>query len=305
MRPPSPTRSAAILVLGVLVPLALLPILAAARAPSAVTIPLPEQLFVLLSVIGGGTGIVVLTSAVVYVLVRQGRGWDAAFMVLAVTGAHVAGRLFKDAFDAVRPVALDVIPVRPVGIPEFALLALVAAVVPVAFFTRWREPVTLAGAILVGLLTLQSVSDFVVPLVRGMDSFPSGHGVASMAFAASVGVVAWRSRWRGSVVVAGSLFVFGVGASRVYLGVHYPADVIGGWCVAVASVVGSWLVVRAIQHRSAGPREQPPRWLERDRLRAGRRWISRRLSPPGAGGEESERDRGADLPEDDRPIRNG
>ncbi len=74
-----------------------------------------------------------------------------------------------------------------------------------------------------------------------------------MAFVASMGVLAWNTRWRQVTFVAGALFVLGVGASRVYLGVHYPADVVGGWCVAIASVAGTWLVVRTVQARTAGP----------------------------------------------------
>lgn len=241
---PRPSRSVTtILMLAVLLPLALLPILAAVRGSWVGTSLLPAPGFVLLSAIGGGTGLVALKSVVVYALARQRRGWDAAMFVLAVTVAHVAGRVLKDVFDAARPASVEIGVRSLVEIPAVGLLALAAALVAAGFFTRWRKSTLFAGGILVGLLVLEGVVDLLVPLVKRMDSLPSGHAVASMAFAASMGVLAWNTRWRHVTFVAGALFVLGVGASRVYLGVHYPADVVAGWCVAIASVAGTWLVV--------------------------------------------------------------
>ena len=38
---------------------------------------------------------------------------------------------------------------------------------------------------------------------------------------------------RGVIIGAASLIIAGVGLSRVYLGVHYPTDVLGGWSIAL------------------------------------------------------------------------
>lgn len=69
-------------------------------------------------------------------------------------------------------------------------------------------------------------------------SFPSGHSMGSMAFAMALIVLTWRTPWRWMVLVGAGLYVFLVGLSRVYLGVHYPSDVLGGWAAAMAWVVG-------------------------------------------------------------------
>jgi undecaprenyl-diphosphatase len=49
------------------------------------------------------------------------------------------------------------------------------------------------------------------------------------------------------VIVAALLTVL-IGISRVYLGVHYPTDVVGGWCVGAAWALGCWVLMAWLQH---------------------------------------------------------
>jgi undecaprenyl-diphosphatase len=53
------------------------------------------------------------------------------------------------------------------------------------------------------------------------------------------------------VISMGLVFTLLVGASRVYLGVHYPTDVLAGWTVGLLWAVICWLVARFLQRRGA------------------------------------------------------
>lgn len=74
-------------------------------------------------------------------------------------------------------------------------------------------------------------------------SFPSGHAMGSMTLAAVLVLLAWRTRWRWWVLALMVPFVLMVGASRIYLGVHYPSDILAGWAAALAWVFGVYLVL--------------------------------------------------------------
>lgn len=80
-------------------------------------------------------------------------------------------------------------------------------------------------------------------------SFPSGHAIGSMALAAAVGVLAWRTPYRWPVVIAGAAFTVLVSTSRLYLGVHYPTDVLGAWLASLTWVLGLRHILLARGHK--------------------------------------------------------
>ncbi|MCL6527321.1 MAG: phosphatase PAP2 family protein [Thermaceae bacterium] len=82
-------------------------------------------------------------------------------------------------------------------------------------------------------------------------SFPSGHAMGSLAVVAALVVLAWPTRWRWWVAIPGGLFVLGVGLSRLYLGVHFPSDVLAGWLAGLLWVSAVALGLRRRAARSA------------------------------------------------------
>ncbi|PWU09348.1 MAG: hypothetical protein C5B51_06365 [Terriglobia bacterium] len=68
-------------------------------------------------------------------------------------------------------------------------------------------------------------------------SFPSGHAITACCFygvVAAIITVRLESRWKTVAVWLGAAFLAGlIGFSRIYLGVHYPSDVVAGYAAAV------------------------------------------------------------------------
>ena len=73
--------------------------------------------------------------------------------------------------------------------------------------------------------------------------------MGSATLAMVVLLLCWHTRFRWPVVVLAALFALAVGASRIYLGVHYPSDILGGWAAGVAWVSGVYLVLYRIRER--------------------------------------------------------
>jgi membrane-associated phospholipid phosphatase len=82
-------------------------------------------------------------------------------------------------------------------------------------------------------------------------SFPSGHAMGAATLAAAVIVLAWRTRFHWPAVILAPAFALLVGLSRIYLGVHFPSDILAGFTAGVAWVIAMQaLVARAPKPRA-------------------------------------------------------
>ena len=79
-------------------------------------------------------------------------------------------------------------------------------------------------------------------------SFPSGHAMGTATLAWVLVLLGWRTRWRWPVLAAAVAGMVLVGASRVYLGVHYPSDILAGWAAASIWTAACFLLLYGL-HR--------------------------------------------------------
>ena len=78
-------------------------------------------------------------------------------------------------------------------------------------------------------------------------SYPSGHSSGAAVLALVLVLLLRRRlgrRGRWTAVVVGVAYAGALGLSRVWLGVHYPTDVLGGWLLGTAWVAATYLALR-------------------------------------------------------------
>ena len=127
---------------------------------------------------------------------------------------------------------------------------------------RPRAATFLAGAVIGGVVitfALKAGFDRARPdlVAHGMEalsaSFPSGHAstaaVVYLTIAAFLARAVHRRRLRVYIVGVALLITIAVGLSRIYLGVHWPTDVLAGWTLGATWAAFCWLLERDFRRR--------------------------------------------------------
>jgi undecaprenyl-diphosphatase len=83
---------------------------------------------------------------------------------------------------------------------------------------------------------------WISPLPQSDFSFPSGHAMLSMSLVMAIAILIPHKHWRLIWLFTGGFWLMAIAWTRLYLGVHYPSDILGGWLLAIFSAIaGSYL----------------------------------------------------------------
>jgi undecaprenyl-diphosphatase len=132
------------------------------------------------------------------------------------------------------------------------------------YHAMWLVVVAMAGGLIISTLLKNVFARPRPQLVTHLShvytsSFPSGHSMLSAVVYLTLGALLARfieGRWSKFYFLSiAMLLTFLVGISRVYMGVHYPTDVLAGWTAGLVWAVLCWLVARYLQRRGAVERD--------------------------------------------------
>jgi len=150
-------------------------------------------------------------------------------------------------------------------------ILIVELLVALAVFAKlkWRRAALWLTIAMVGSLVLDLTLKYIYHRTRptayfGMAphsySFPSGHAMCSFCFyGVLAGLLSARTKplgWRILIWFTASALVIAIGLSRIYLGVHYPSDVVAGYLAATVWV-GTIIVLDHIRKVRRDSRKKP------------------------------------------------
>lgn len=200
-------------------------------------------------------------------IIKYFGGWLALGLLLAISALMFLGWLTNEVFagdtknfdDAVRNSFQEIASPALTGAMKFfsflgspLILTLLGLAVVIAFWIlKWKRALVLFLITMAGELALNFTlkgffkrvrpeAFFDYPLPASF-SFPSGHALGSFCF---FGILAWfitarlENKFAKTTVWLSAVFLFlAIGLSRIYLGVHFPSDVIAGYTTGLIWVM--------------------------------------------------------------------
>lgn len=217
---------------------------------------LPPRVLAVIAVIGAAVcGFLALADEV-------GEGGTAAFdraLILALRAPRDPNRLRGPAWLA--ETARDI-----TALGGFTVLGMItlAALAVLLVYRRRRQAVVFGLTAVVAQVLAEVIKNIIgrprPSFVARYDliassSFPSGHAMMAPAIyftlATIVAAGELRPAARGLMMVGSICLVVAIGVSRVYLGVHWPTDVVAGWTLGSGVALIAWLALRWPSPRSA------------------------------------------------------
>ena len=172
-----------------------------------------------------------------------------------------------------------VVQISALGSGVVTTLVVAIATLFFALAGRWRYAILMVACTVgsaVSMTLLKSLYERPRPTVvteldvPGGLSFPSGHSMVSAALYVTLGVLIARAlptrRLRVFAVASGAFVTILIGLSRIYLGMHYPTDVLAGWTGGGAWALLCGVVINRLGRRGVAdvPAAGKPRSLASD-----------------------------------------
>lgn len=181
------------------------------------------------------------------------RTWDRALLLALRTPGH------PDDLIGSRGVEEAVRDFTALGGTTLVSLVTVVAALVFVFHRRARHAAVMLGAVTLAWVSSETAKglyhrprpDLVPHAVYVYSgSFPSGHSTLAAAcyltLAMLVASLETRRRTKALAYGLAGAVLAGVGVSRVYLGVHWPSDVLAGWCLGAIWALAGWVALRAL-----------------------------------------------------------
>lgn len=176
--------------------------------------------------------------------------------IVVVYGTTGFDNVIRQAFYSVRTDGLNTLAESITYLGNWEAIVIICLLLLAYPSTRIKYGLPVAGVAAVTSLTKTIVKPIVARprpdvslhlIDQGGYSFPSGHAITGFAVYGLLVFLIWTNMGKGGkrtglCILCGFLAI-AIGLSRIYVGVHYPTDVLAGWSFAIANIAGALMVI--------------------------------------------------------------